>query len=578
MKHRIGRLLITGAVIALGSASLAAVSAKRTEPAAARPASQRPDIVLIVLDDVGFSDIGAFGSEIRTPAIDALAQGGLRYNRFDTKAICSPTRASLMTGRNSQTVRMEDLASTRATPDDRDEGMSKGELPSNAQAVAQALRGAGYDTWAIGKWHLAPSYDKAKASWPLQRGFDHFYGFIGGWSDQYRPELVDGNASVPVPATAGYHLSIDLVDHAIAALSAPPGTDRQPRFVYLALGAAHAPIQVPKRYIDPYVATYAKGWDAIRAERFARLKAMGVIPRGTILPPRDSGDPSWASLSDQQRQVYTRFMATYAGFLTQADEQIGRLVARLKRSGRFDNTLIVLLSDNGAAPEGGQAGGFRRPYFDQTPLADIARDLDQLGGPTTQPLYQRPWAMASDTPFRRYKLWPYAGGIRTPLIVSWPARIRAKGVVRTQLIDAVDIAPTLLDAAGTRFSPRIAGKAQIPVAGRSILRSFASPSAGGRQVQYFELRGNRAITSGRWKAVAMHRSGTPFDQDRWELFDTSRDFAEAHDVAALYPRQLEAMKALWWREARTYSKPPVAEPTKLIQSFRLFDDAFREDR
>lgn len=568
---------------AVGAAALAMASTALT-PAMAAPKSEarvagRPNIVLIVLDDVGFSDLGAFGSEIRTPNIDALAAGGLRYNRFDSKAICSPTRAALLTGRNNQTVGMEDLAASNDKPDPSRSKAARGELPINAETVAQALKAAGYSTWALGKWHLAPKFDDApgrsKASWPLQRGFDHFYGFLSGWTDQYKPNLVADNAAVPVPQTPAYHLTTDLIDHAIAAFDAGKASGSgKPSFVYLALGTAHAPIQAPASYIDAYGDLYAKGWDAVRVDRFAKLKAQGIIPADTVLPPINPGDRPWSSLSDQEKAVFARFMAAYAGFITHADDQIGRLVAHLKANGQYDNTLFVLLSDNGAAPEAGQEGGFKYPYGDKTPLTDMARDLAKLGGPETQSLYQRPWAMAGVTPFRRYKLWPYAGGIRTPLIISWNKGIKPSSAVRPQLVDAIDIGPTLLDAAGTAFRNTVDGVQQIPIAGHSIRATFASPEAGGRTVQFFELRGNRAITSGRWKAVAIHKFDTDFANDRWELFDTAADYSESRDLSARYPAKLKELQALWWSEARKYSDPPLAEPTTQIRSFQQYDDAF----
>jgi len=568
----------TAAMMLAGTALVPVAPAVAAARAADTKEQARPNIVLIVLDDVGFSDIGAFGSEIRTPTIDALAADGLRYNRFDTKAICSSTRAALLTGRNSHTVQMADLAAGTDLTDPSRSKAARGELPRNAETVAQALRSAGYSTWALGKWHLVPrgEFDgSVKASWPQQRGFDHFYGFLSGWTDQYKPALVDGYTPVSAPSSPGYHLTTDLVDHAIAAFDADraSGTGK-PSFVYLALGTAHAPIQAPRSYIDAYGDLYARGWDVIREERFERLKQLGVIPADTELPPINPGDRPWSSLTDQEKTVFARFMATYAGFITHADAQIGRLVEHLKQTGQYDNTVFVVLSDNGAAPEAGQQGGFKFPYNDQTSVAEMARELDKLGGPETQSLYQRPWAMAGVTPFRRYKLWPYAGGTRTPLIISWSKGIKAKGAVRPQFVDAIDIGPTLLDLAGTTFHASIDGERQIPVAGRSIRATFVSPSASTRSTQYFELRGNRAITSGRWKAVAMHQFDTDFSGDKWELFDTATDYSESRDLSAKYPRKLEELKALWWKEARKYSDPPLSEPAAAIRRFRQFDDEF----
>ncbi len=561
--------LMAGTTLTTFAAPVAAKTAERAAP--------RPNIVLIVLDDVGFSDLGAFGSEIRTPNIDALAHNGLRYNRFDSKAICSSTRAALLTGRNNHTLGMTDLASNAAQPDPNVLPSQSGELPRNVQTIAQALKGVGYSTWALGKWHLAPRYDEApghdKGSWPLQRGFDHFYGFLSGWTDQYKPDLIRDNEHVPVPAKPDYLLTPDLVDHAIAAFDTDKAAGgKNPSFVYLALGTAHAPIQAPKSYIDAYGDTYAKGWDALRAERFARLKKLGVIPANTVLPAINEGDRPWASLSDQEKKVFARFMAAYAGFITHADDEIGRLVNHLKQIGEYDNTLFVVVSDNGAAPEAGQNGGFWKPYNSSVPVAEMAENLDKLGGPETQSLYQRPWAMAGVTPFRRYKLWPYAGGIRTPLIISWEKGIKAKGVVRGQHVDAVDIGPTLVDVAGAELSPTIGGVEQIPVAGRSIRASFTSPKAGSRGVQFFSLRGNRAITSGDWKAIAIHDYDTDFNTDRWALFNVARDFSESEDLSARYPARLKELQALWWSEARKYSNPALAEPAPQIRRMRQYDD------
>ena len=543
-----------------------------------RPApAQRPNIILIVLDDVGFSDLGPFGSEIRTPNIDALARDGLRYNRFDSKAVCTATRAALLTGRNNQSVRMADLPAER--PDPTNMTKNRDELPGNAQTLAQALHGAGYATHAIGKWHLAPEFEDGSpgrnASWPLQRGFDDYYGFISGWTDQYHPALIRSNQPLPKPDKPGYHLSEDLIDHAIAAL----GETARPNFVYLALGAAHAPIQVPTAWSDHYAGVYEKGWDAIRLERFERLKAKGLIPSNTVLPPANPGDRAWASLTDDEKLVFARFMAVYAGFIEHADAQIGRLVAALKQRGQYDNTLIVLLSDNGAASEAGQTGSFEGMYKRNQPsIAEMKARLPELGTDRTEAEYQRPWAMAGVSPFRRYKVWPYLGGVRTPLIISWPREIHDGGAIRHQYVDTVDIAPMLLDAAGTRFAAKVGGTRQIPVAGRSFRASLASGAAREtRTVQFFELRGNRAITSGSWRAVAMHRTGSDFATDKWELFDLSKDPAEAHDLSREMPKKLAGMQALWWREARKYSNPPLGEAALRFQQRAPLQDAFPKE-
>ncbi|KWE18320.1 sulfatase [Burkholderia cepacia] len=534
--------------------------------------TERPNVVVIVLDDVGFSDLGPYGSEIRTPAIDQLAREGVRFNRFDTKAICSPTRAALLTGCNPQTVQMADLPGLAPNPSDTRK--DRGELPENARTLAQVLHDAGYATMALGKWHLAPGNENGQPghnkSWPLQRGFDRFYGFISGWTDQYHPDLVDGNTALPRPNVPGYHLSVDLVDHAIRDIDdVTAATPDKPFFTYLAFGAAHSPLQVPRAYIDRYAGVYEKGWDVLRAERFARMQSMGLIPSGTKLPAPNTGDRSWSSLSEDEQIVFARFMATYAGYIEHTDEQIGRLIRHLKDTRLYDNTLLIVLSDNGAAPEAGQTGSFEHLYVPNTLTPRQMRNrLDELGTDKTQSQYQRPWAMLGDTPFRRYKLWPHAGGVRTPLIISWPGHVTNPGSVRQQYLDVIDLAPTIAELAGTTFPTTVNGTAQVPVAGRSIRAALRDPNAPGRDVQFFDLRGNRGITSGTWKALAIHQVGQDFSTDRWELFDLANDYAESTNVAARYPQKLEELKALWANEAARFSNPPLME----FSAFNAYDD------
>jgi arylsulfatase len=545
-------------------ASLSSPSAQSARGSRTGPPLARPNIVVIALDDVGFSDLGAFGSEIATPHIDDLAKRGLRYIRFDTNAICSATRASLLTGRNAQTVRMTALPSGLAAPDPNDTGAYKGEIPANIEFLPEALRRAGYTTFAIGKWHLSPQYDSGEpghnGSFPLQRGFDFFYGFKMGWTDQYRPELFEGNSTIATPAGRDYQLSADLIDHAIEAIRSNRRTaPGRPFFLYLAMPVAHAPTQVPSSYIDRYAPVYEKGWDRIREERFARQRAMGIVSVGTALTLREPGDPGWDTLTPQQRRVYGRFMAAYAGFLQYGDEQIGRLLDALRFDGIEDNTLVVLFSDNGPASET-KTGGFRVPYRDETTLQEMDEQLDALGGPTTQPLYQRPWAYAGATPLRRYKLWPYQGGIRTPLVIAWPGRIPDPGAIRAQYVHVIDLAPTLLDVAGTRFRDVIDGHPQVPIAGRSMSPTVLSARGKGpRSIQFFELWGNRAITSGRWRAVSMHEPGTDFSRDRWELFDIETDPTESKDLAATNPAKLAELQRLWQQEAARHRDLPLRE-------------------
>lgn len=572
------RKLMSGIAVVALSCAIAPVSPSAI---AQNTAPSRPNVVLLVLDDVGFSDLGAFGSEIHTPNIDAIARDGLRFNHFGSRAVCSATRAALLTGRNNQTVHMEDIAPQKTDPANKTD--TNGLLPANVEMLPEAMRRSGYETFALGKWHLAP-FDQTgepgnNSSWPLQRGFDHFYGFIRGWTDQYHPLLVEGNKPLPTPHDPKYHLSVDLVDHAISQMTRLRSTAAsKPFFMYLAFGTAHAPIQVPRPYIDRYNGVYDKGWDALRLERIAREKAIGIIPENTVLPPINPGDTPWNKLTPTQKIVYARFMQTYAGFLTHCDEQIGRLVAYLKSTGQYDNTLFIIVSDNGAAGEAGQPGTFDGLYKPNklTPAQELTR-LDELGTDKTEAQYQRPWAMAGVTPLRRYKLWPYAGGVRTPLIMSWPLGIKDHGGIRHQEVDAIDIAPTIVDVVGTKFDDVIDGKAQIPVAGKSAVPTFVNANAPDpRPVQFFELRGNRAIRDGKWRAIAMHRPLTDFSTDQWQLFDESKDFSESTDLAKVFPQKVKELKALWWSEARKYADPPVAEPPAAIRNMDRFDDAFDE--
>jgi arylsulfatase A-like enzyme len=530
-----------------------------------------PNILYIVLDDTGFSDLHCYGSEIATPNIDALAAGGLLYNNFHCKAICSPTRASLLTGRNNHSVGMKELAG-----EDQGYPHSRGRVTPAAATVAQILRANGYSTLGVGKWHLVPGSDMKgsgdRTHWPVQKGFDRWYGFLSGWTDQYHPDLVEDNHALKRPDRPDYHFSVDIVDKAIGMMGEHVAADAQkPFFQYIAFGASHAPIQVPKSYIDKYVPVFQKGWDRIREERFKRQLEIGIIPAGTKLPPRNPGDPAWTDLSDQERAVYTRFMATYAGFIEHADVQIGRVVNWLKEHNLFDNTAIFLLSDNGGAPEAGTRGGFVHPYGDRTTVQEMYQRLDEIGSDKTQPLYQRPWAMASDTPFKYYKLWPYAGGVQTPFMVSWPGGIHSKGM-RKQFVDVIDITPTVLDITGIQAPAVFDGVCQIPMQGKSMRATFENPdSPDPRDTQYFELWGSRGIWHQGWKAVGMHVPGTDFDTDRWELYHVAEDFSEANDLASKNPGKLEELKRLWWSEAAKYGALPLLEAPGLRS--RTYDQA-----
>ena len=551
---------LAGLLVTLGAGTAASAAV----PGGAQ--SNRPNIIYILFDDVGFADVGAYGSEIATPNIDALASAGLRYNYFDTRAICSPTRAALLTGRNNQSVGMMDLA---ANGGPQLPAHSQGSITPAAATVAQMLRTNGYRTSVVGKWHLTPPAHQADSStnhshWPSGKGFDQFYGFLTGWTDQFEPLLQgvggrmnEGDRPITTLAPEGYHVSEAIVTRAIDYLKSDRAAGK-PSFLYLSFGAGHAPVQVPKRYIDKYNGVYDKGWDRLREERFARQKQIGIVPANAVLPPRNQGDPAWDTLSEVQKKVFARYMAAYAGFIEHADEQIGRLLAHLKQSGQFDNTLIFFMSDNGAAPEAGVNGSFLRPYGGGLPIDDQLARLDELGGPTTGPLYQRPWAMAGNTPFKMYKLWPYAGGVRDPLIVHWPAVIRDAGAIRKQHVDVIDITPTVLDILDLKAPTEVDGVPQMPLHGASILRTFTDANAPSpRTRQFYLMRGHRYIIDGDWKAIAIHQNGTTFEADRWELYNVAEDFAESTDLAERFPEKVKELEALWSSEAEKYGGLPL---------------------
>lgn len=530
-----------------------------------RPPAGSPNVVYIVLDDTGFGDLGCYGSSVSTPNIDSLAKGGLQFNNSQSKAVCSPTRASLLTGRNAHSVGMKELPGG-----DQGYPHTRGRVPASAANIAQILGRHGYSTFAAGKWHLVPREDMTPAGnrthWPLQKGFDRFHGFLSGWTDQYRPDLVVDNHAVPAPERTNYHFSEDIVDQAIAMLSGKLEADTEnPFFLYLAFGATHAPIQVPKRYIKRYEGAFDDGWDAERERRYHRQLELGIIPSGAKLPPRNPGDPAWGDLSETERRVYARFMEAYAGFTEHTDEQIGRLISFLRENSQFDNTLIVLISDNGGAPEAGVKGNFARSYGDPTTVEEMHERLDELGGPGTQPLYPRPWAMVSSAPFKYYKLWPFNGGVRTPMIVSWPDRIRRPGL-REQFVDVIDITPTVLDYLGIEAPEAFDGVCQMPMHGESMRAAFEDPGAPApRDTQFFELWGSRGIYHRGWKAVAFHTPENDFGSDHWELYNVEADFTETADLADQHPEKLEELQNLWWSEAEKYGALPQLEAIPMRQ-------------
>ena len=531
-------------------------------PERRRPRAGSPNVVLVLLDDAGFASLGCYGSEIATPTMDSLAERGLRYSNFHTTALCSPTRASLLTGRNHHSVGMSIIANA-----DSGYPSKRGAVCNNAGTIAEILRGEGYSTLAVGKWHLAPADQTSMAGpfdqWPLGRGFERYYGFLDAATDQFHPELTSDNHRIDPPKGRedGYHLTEDLIDNAISFVTDQTSfAPDRPFLLYLATGATHSPHQAPDEYLQKYRGRYDVGWDAIREERLARQKEFGIVPPDTVLPPLNPGVPDWADLSTEQQQLYARFQEAYAAFLEHTDHELGRLVQHLERIGELDNTLFVLLSDNGASQEGQQHGSVNMAFYenrDVDPLNYNLDHLDEIGTWRVQNNYPLGWATAANTPLKRYKQNTHAGGVRDPLIISWPAGIADCGEVRDQFHHVTDIVPTVLDVIGVEEPAEINGVAQMPIHGTSMAYSFAGPGPSRKRVQYFEMFGHRALWADGWKAVSYHERDAAYSDDQWELYHLDEDFSESNDLAAEQPERLRAMIEQWWAEAGKYDVLPL---------------------
>lgn len=530
-------------------------------PEPPHPPAGAPNILFVVLDDVGYSDLGCYGSEIETPRMDALAAAGLRYSNFHVTAMCSPTRAALLTGRNAHAVGVGAIAEwSTGFPG------YQGRITPQAATIAQMLGEHAYGTYAVGKWHLTNMGDYATGAardyWPLGKGFNRWYGFLGGFIDHWNPDLHEDNHPVQREPREGYHLTEDLVDHAIGYVrdhvTSAPG---RPWLTYLALGAGHWPLHVPQEWIDRYRGRYDDGWDAVREQRLACQKAMGLVSADTTLAPPNPNVRDWGSLTPQERTVCARLQETYAGFLSHADAQIGRLVDYLASTGQLENTAIVLLSDNGASGEGGPTGAVnirRHMSLERETVEYGLEHLDRIGSEYSFPHYPMGWAQASNTPLKWFKRNTHGGGIRAPLVVHWPSRIRDQGTIRHQYHHVSDVVPTLLEAMGVQPPAQHQGYEQMPLHGTSMVYSFDQADAPTRkETQHFEMAGDRAIWHRGWKAVARHVKGDDFDIDRWEIYHLEKDFAEIQDLADAFPDKVKELVALWWREAERYGVLPL---------------------
>jgi arylsulfatase len=533
-------------------------TAKPVWPERVRPPAGTPNVLIILWDDIGFSQFSCYGSPIATPNIDRIAAQGLRYSNFHVAPVCSPTRAALLTGRNPHTVGVACVAEFA-----NGQTNSTGGMRLDAGTVAEYLRGAGYSTYAVGKWHLTPMNElnpgASSDHWPTGRGFDHFYGFTSGETNPWAPELYHDRERIKLPPVnpdgSPKHSEVDLTDHAIAFLAEQRATaPDKPFFLYLAFSAGHAPHQVPAERAARWRGRFDQGWDAVRAEALARQKQLGLVPPGTQLPPRNPGVKAWDELAPDERRLYARYYETFAAFVEYTDEQMGRLLDHLERSGQLDNTLVILASDNGASPEGGPEGMWNEVRLFTTETQDKWTEglghLADLGSPLTYATYPTGWTMAGNTPFRLSKGTAHEGGVRVPLIMRWPGHILEAGGIRGQFHDVIDLMPTILESAGVTPPPTLDGRTQLPLPGVSMAYTWPSGAAPShRTTQYVEIYGSRAIYHDGWKAVVFHPINQPFVNDRWELYDLTKDFNEIHDLAAAEPGKLAELQAVWEREA-----------------------------
>ena len=548
-------------------------------------------VVYIVLDDVGFSALGCYGGPVETPNIDKLADDGVRYTQWHTTALCSPTRSCLLTGRNHTRNSMACITEgATGFPN------ASGTIPPENGMLPEILGELGWNTYMVGKWHLCPEDEMNLAStrrnWPSGRGFERWYGFLGAETNQWYPDLVYDNHLVDQPSAPedGYHLTVDLTDKAIEFIrDAKAIAPEKPFFLYYAPGACHAPHHAPKEWIEKYRGRFDQGYEALRVETLARQKELGLVPEGTELPQINpigtdaertgpDGKPfpmmdvtkPWDSLSEEEKQLFARMAEVYAGFLAHADDQIGRLLGFLEEAGYRENTMVILVSDNGASGEGGPNGSVNEMKF-ANGIPDTAEanlpHIDELGGPTTYNHYPNGWAMAFNTPFKMWKRYEFNGGTSDPCIVSWPAGMAARGEIREQYHHAVDIVPTVLDVLGVEAPEVIKGYTQSDFDGLSMRSSFDDGAASSvRDTQFYSMLGSRAIWHDGWKAVTDHPTIAGwghFNDDVWELYHVESDRSETHNLAAENPDKVRELVNLWFAEAGSNAAFPLDDRSAL---------------
>lgn len=593
-----------------GTAERTLTGSKPDYPKPVTPPAGAPNVLLILVDDAGFGNPATFGGPVSTPNLDRMANEGLRFNRFHVTALCSPTRAALLSGRNHHAVGFGSVAEFNG-------GWPgyNANWPKSAASVAKILQGNGYNTACFGKWHLTPDNAQGPAGpfdrWPNALGFDYFWGFLGGASGQYDPLLAENNSIIGVPkgkAGEQYYFPTDMADRTIRWIHEQKAqSPDKPFFIYYSPGASHAPHHVLKSWADKYAGKFDQGWDKLREETFARQQKLGIIPADAKLTPRAAEFPAWDSLTPELKKLYSRQMEVFAGFQENADYEIGRVIQSIDDLGYGDDTLVLYIwGDNGSSMEGTETGAFNEmttlngidvPAPLQLKLIDQYGGIEAWGGPEFAPHFACAWAWAGNTPFQWGKqVASHLGGTRNPLCVRWPSKIKSKGGLRSQFTHVTDIAPTILEAAGIAPPPSVNGIEQMPMHGTSFLFAFDDAAAPSRHTQqYFEIFGNRAMYKDGWiacarldrspwkmdpKQVAKFAPGSGWnpDDDKWELYHLDTDFSEANDLAAQHPEKLAELKQLFWEEAAKYHvtpllggfasffgfEPPSADRTKFV--------------
>ncbi|MDN3723555.1 arylsulfatase [Aequorivita sp. SDUM287046] len=554
---------------------------KPPKPFNVTPPKGAPNVVIVLIDDLGFGATTTFGGPIKTPTMDRLASNGLRYNNFHTTSLCSPSRMAIKTGRNHHTANTGSIMETAtAYPG------NTGSLPSSVAPLAEMLKLNGYSTGAFGKWHETAAWETSVSGpfdrWPTYQGFDKFYGFIGGETDQWAPLIYDGLKKVNPPKMDNYHFTTDMTNQAINWVKAQQSmTPDKPFFVYFATGAVHAPHHVSKEWSDKYKGQFDKGWDVTREETVKKMKSMGIIPQNTNLTPKPKDIKDWDKLTDNERRLFARQAEVFAGFMEMTDYEVGRLMDAITEIGEMDNTLFIFVAgDNGTSAEGGMVGMYNEmTYFNgvEEKVEDLLPLMDEWGGPSTFPHMAAGWAVAFDAPFKWTKqVASDFGGTRNGMIVHYPQGIKEKSGLRSQFTHVIDVTPTILELAGLPEPKVVNGVPQIPIEGTSFAYTLNDAKAAERHtIQYFEMFGNRALYNNGWFARTIHRAAWQVNNlpnlkdDVWELYNTKEDFSLSNNLASQYPEKLEEMKGLFMYEAQKYHVLPIDDRTILRTNAEL---------